>query len=183
MRNQIMRHLRQAYGLRPADEMDLPPALSPERLLALHKLGIKWIGHYPNDLDWLNKDVSLSHGDKIRNQPGDSAKAIVLASDHTTITGHAHRGEYASRTIFTMSGIKTIEAWLVACTCWIDGRVPGQADRRQWQNGCAIVRYTDDWYNLNTVLIKEDKALLGMRLYEGRDRLDDLRKALPDWNW
>lgn len=183
MRKALMTHLRAAYGLKPADEMELPAALSPERLLALHRLGIEWVGHYPNGAVWLNDHVKLEHGAVARNQPGATARAVVESSDVSTLFGHCHRRERASRTLHLHGGARDITAVSPGCACRIDGAVPGVKDRQNWQQGAAVVDYTDEDHSSALVEIRNGRALFGGEVYEARDRIGDLRDDLPDWNW
>ena len=185
MRLQVMKHLRAAYGLRAADEMDLPPMLTPQRLLALHKLGIEWHGDYPNDEDWLNDNLTVCHGDTYRGGPGDSAKTIVMKTDTNVITGHAHRQELASRTLFLREGVKTIEVHCVGCACRIDGVVPGKKSKQEWQQGCGVAFYEidGDLYSFTPIPIRDGKMVWNGQVFTARDCLADLRRDLPDWNW
>ena len=183
MRKALMTHLRAAYGLKPADEMELPAALSPERLLALHRLGIEWIGHYPNGEVWLNDQLRLEHGAVARNQPGATARAVVDSTDASTLFGHCHRRERASRTLHLQTGPRDITAVSPGCACRVDGAVPGVKDRQNWQQGAAIVDYTDDDHSTALVEIRNGRAICGGEVYEARDRVGDLRADLPDWNW
>ena len=184
MKNSVITHLRAAYGLRPADELDLPASLSPERLLALHNLGIEWVGGYPNDEQWLGTKLRLSHGNKAQ-KPFATVQAIVNGSDTSHIVGHIHRREMASRTRFLSTGIETIRAYCPGCLCRIDGPVPGVSNRQQWQQGCAIVDYAPDGeaFSLYDIEIKDGRAIWDSHLFAHRDRLEDLRADMPDYRW
>ena len=177
-------HLREAHELRAADEMDLPPAMSVQRLLALHKLGIEWIGGYPDDEDWLNDHICLAHGDTARS-PGNTAKAITGETDCVKIVGHVHRAEMAIRTVHTRDGNKTALCCCVPCLCKANGEVPGSDNRDDWQNGIAIVDYEADGtgYSIDMIPIVDGVAIWNGQRFEGRDRLEDLRKDLPGWQW
>jgi len=185
MRAAIMTHLRAAYGLRPADEMDLPPALSPQRLLALHRLGIEWIGDYPKDADWLNDRVQLLHGNVARSAPGDTAKAIVRNADSTKIFGHAHRVEWVSWTEERRDRNHPRVGFCPGCTCRIDWQVPGHKPNQRWQQGMALVDYEPDgeMFGIAPILIDEGRAMWDGKRFEARDRMRDLGRDLPDWNW
>jgi len=184
MDDAIITHLRAAYDLRAADEMELPPALSMPKLLALHKLGIEWVDNYPDGEAWLNDRIRLSHGDIARGNPGDTAKAVVRDADTTEIFGHVHRIEWVSRTKWDRGGNHPIIGVCAGCTCWIDGRVPGKTARQQWQNGCAIVEYkASGEYSIFPIRIDRGVALWNGKEFQGQDRLEDLRKDLPGWRW
>ena len=185
MNKQVLTHLRAASDLRPADEMDLPPALTPQRLLALHKLGIEWHGDYPDDEHWLGQGLKLAHGDIARGEPGATTAAIIKKAYTSEIVGHIHRREMASRTIYEQGRARTITAYCPGCVCRIDGIVPGTRSKQQWQQGLAIVEYNPagDQVSRYDIEISDGIALWGGKQYEGRDRVSDLPGDLPGWNW
>ena len=169
----IVTHLKTAYDLRAADELSLPPALSVPRLLALHRLGIVWIGSYPQDVDWLNEDLRASHGKIARSQPGATARAIVEQAETSEIVGHIHRMESASKTIHRRNKVRVIQAHCLGCMCHIDGRLPSTkgGDREQWQQGFAVIDYDPNGivYNYTPVMVQEGKAVWNGQLFVARD--------------
>jgi hypothetical protein len=183
MRKSIMKHLRHAYGLRAADEMHLPPALSPERLLALHELGIEWIGDYPNDVDWINDDLMLYHGETTSQRFSGMANTLFRKYGVSVIFAHNHRSELARRTIYYRGGSKVLTAYSPGCACRTDGTVPARTKRENWQKGLGIVWYTEDRFDIQDLVVKDRSVIYGNQLIEARDRLEDLREAWPEWNW
>ena len=185
MRDAVIKHLTAAYELRAVDELELPPAMSLPRLLALHQIGAEWIGDYPDEAGWLNDNVRLSHGDRAQ-VPGNTTKAVVQLADVTEIVGHIHRIEWTSRTKFVRDGQEEIAAFCPGCACWTDGRVPGKRGRQQWQNGCAVIDYDPygTMYAITPVVISDgQRAIWGGRLIEARERLPDLQRDVPDWQF
>jgi len=185
MRDAITKHLTAAYELRAVDELELPPAMSLPRLLALHQLGAEWVGDYPDEAGWLNDAVRLSHGDRAQ-VPGNTTKAVVQVADVTEIIGHIHRIEWTSRTKFVREGQEEIAAFCPGCACWTDGRVPGKRGRQQWQNGCAVIDYDryGTMYAITPVVIADARrAIWSGQLFEARERLGDLHRDVPDWNF
>ena len=148
MEKAIIRHLGAAYDLRAADELELPPALSVPRLLALHKLGIEWVPNYPDDLDWINDGISVSHGELSRSVPGETARAVVKAADESAIVGHTHQVEMASRTLHVRGGERTITAVSPGCCCHIDGRVPASKSKMHTQPTAEKSRMHLGWRTL-----------------------------------
>jgi len=185
MEDVLSAHLQAAYGLKAADELDLPPAMSIPKLLALHELGIEWIGNYPDDGDWLNETLRLSHGDTAQSAPGSTARAMVSDSDTTEVFGHVHRIEWVSRTKRTRDEQQVLAGFCPGCACLTDGSVPGSTKQRQWQNGCAIVDYEVNGrrFSITPVVIEDGRAIWDGQLFEARDRLPDLQAAYPGWNW
>jgi len=183
MRKATLTHFKAAYELRPADELHLPPALSPERLMGLHALGIEWVGDYPNEEHWLHDGLRVVHGATIRQPPGATARAIVEESDVSTAFFHAHRRELASRTIYVRGKARPISAFSPGCLCRIDEIVPGTKKRQNWQQGMALIDYTDAQQSPYMIEIHDGTALWDRRQFVTRDRLADLRRDMPDWNW
>jgi hypothetical protein len=183
MENAIKTHLRAAYGLRPADEMHLPAALTPKRLLALDKLAIEWVGEYPDGEDWLNDDLRLVHGDIAKSTPGATARYYTDKRDVSTIYGHIHRREMVARTVYRRGQVQTITALCPGCLCRVDGVVPGKKAKQNWQQGLAIVDYDEQRHTAYPVEIRDGVCLWDGKRIEGRDRLADLRRDAPDWAW
>ena len=45
------------------------------------------------------------------------------------------------------------------CTCEVSGSVPGSGSDQDWHQGCAVLTYTDDWFNVELVYIQDGRAL------------------------
>jgi hypothetical protein len=163
----LAKHLQSAYDLRAADELDMPPALSIQRLLALESLNIRWAGNYPDDGDWLNDGVRLSHGEIAQATPGSTARAVIDGSDSSEIFGHVHRLEMVSRVVRTRGVARPVMGVCVGCACRTDGVVPSAKSRMAWQNGCAIVDYdTDgDGHSVFPIPIDDGRAIWDGRVY------------------
>lgn len=182
MRKAIMKHLRAAYGLRPADEFHLPPTLSPQRLLALHKLGIDWIGKYPDDLDWLAPELMVYHGDIIRSA---SAEAIRYVEKNlvSVLYGHTHRSQLHRKTYWKGGRPVTLTAYSPGCCCRIDGAVPAKSKRNNWQNGLGVIEQVGGRFSIVDIPVYDGKAIAYGQEFTGRDRLEELRADIPEWNW
>lgn len=169
----IANHLRSAYDLRAADELELPPSLSVPRLLALHRLGIVWIGDYPQDVDWLNDGLRTNHGRIAGTPPGATARAIVEQAETSEIVGHVHRAESASRAIHRRNKERVIRAHCLGCMCHIDGRLPSAkgGDREQWQQGFAVVDYDPNGiaYSYTSVLVEDGRTVHNGQWFTARD--------------
>lgn len=167
-----------AYGLRPTDELHLPPPLSTERLLSLESLGVNYIKGYPDNSKWLNKNVLVKHGDVVRAGPGDSAKAVVSKTTYTTVFGHVHRREFVSRRLKSQSGDVFQNAICPGCACHIDGRVPGSTADQQWQQGLAVIEYTSTKENISMIAIDEGEAIYNGQVYKARNRDKEIDKMI-----
>jgi hypothetical protein len=179
----IVTHLIAAYDLRPADEMALPPALSAPRLLGLEKLGIEWVGGYPDAAVWLTDDLRCVHGDVARANPGDTAKAVVQKSPVSVVMGHIHRIEMATRSEYRRGGkMGTITTMCPGCLCRVDGEVPGHQRGQHWQQGFGTVVYeeTGDLMTMYATPLRDGRAVWEGQVLEGRDQINALRR---DTGW
>lgn len=183
MQDSIKKHLRPAYGLKPADEMHRPPSMSPERLLALDVLGIHWRGQYPNDYEWLNLDLVMQHGNTARGKIGSTAAAIVAASDTSSLNAHIHRQESASRTIHTRDGRKDITAHCIRAACRIDGTVPPARIRENWQQGFAIVDYDETGHQFYDISVRDHCAIWMGERFTAQDRLPAIQADFPQFKF
>ena len=174
----IVQNMRQAYKLRAVDEMHLPPALSVARLLALHSIGVDYVGAYPDNGYWLNDNVFMTHGDTVRAGPGDTAKAIVNKTAFTTIFGHIHRRESVTRRLKIHGEDLIYSAFCPGCACRIDGVVPGSKSGDQWQNGIAIIEYTQETENIIPIAILNGAMIYNGQRWTGRDREVEVNKFL-----
>ena len=166
----LVNHLKAAYGLRPADELELPPSMSIPRLLALHRLGIHYSDAYPDGEHWLTDRLLCIHGNVTRNRSGATVQAALKDYDVSVIFGHIHRMEMALRTKYDRKGAYTIGAYSPGCLCRVDGAVPGRKKRQNWQQGVAVVQFEGREQHVELVEIRDGKALFGGKLFEGKDR-------------
>ena len=178
MGDMIVAYMRAAYGLRPVDEIELPPSLSVERLLALHSLRVEYVKGYPDNYKWVNQNVMIRHGDTVRAGPGDSAKAVVNKTTYTTIFGHVHRTELVTRRIKTRDGDIIQKAFCPGCACHTDGRVPGSTSDQQWQQGLAVMEFTDTSENIVSIPISEGKAIYNGSILVARARDAEIEKMI-----
>jgi hypothetical protein len=183
MPNYLTAHCMAAYGLKAADQIDLPPALSPPHLLGLKQLGIEWVGQYPDDLSLLNPNLQCYHGERASAVPGGTARAVL--SDFPTIStvfAHAHRREKASQTNWQGAHVQnTVEAHGIGCLC--NKYTPAKSVRNNWQQSCAIVDYDDTDYSIYDLEMRGGKLIWNGQRIAGRDRVDDLRQDLPAYPW
>lgn len=164
MKAAIARHLSAAYELRAVDELELPPALSVPKLLALHKLGIRWVGDFPLGVEWLNEGIRLTHGDGQL-----AAKSVANAVDTTEVYGHAHRVEMFGRAVRTRGKSRVVLGCCIGCACHVDGRVPGSKLRQQWHQGCALIDYNvgGSEFTIHPIVIDNGVAVWDRKVIRG----------------
>jgi hypothetical protein len=183
METQITKHLVEAYQLRSADNLDAAPVMGMDNLLGLSRMGVKLVAEYPGGDVWLNETTRIIHGLKVRGGAGQTAAAVVKDANETTIFGHIHKFEAASRTIRTRDGsTRTITAYSPGCLCHIDGRVPGSNRDAQWQQGAAVVWYNDDFSHIAHINIQDGVGYYNGDIYVGHDYTSDLREE-TDWDF
>ena len=164
----MLAHMNQAYGLKPADQLNGHPVLSVPNLLGLERMGVGWIGGYPNGEHWIGNDCVIVHGHTVRSGPGATASAVVKDASVTTGFGHAHRIENVFMTSWDRHGPKIVSAFCPGCVCRIDGAVPGVKARTDWQQGFAIVQSVDeDAPRATTYPIFNGRAVYNDRLFTG----------------
>jgi hypothetical protein len=142
-----------AFGLRRADAPAGWPVLSVPNLLAMDTLGVEYLSGYPANEFWLNDNLRVIHGIKVRSA-GSTAQAVVDDERVSSIFGHVHRIELVHRTAHLRHGPATRLAVTPGCLCRTDGAVPstksGQdlmgrplTQAENWQQGMAIVDFED----------------------------------------
>jgi hypothetical protein len=174
----MITHLMAAYGLKTGDGVRFP-VLSVQNLLGLDKLGIEYIGGYPNNQTYAGC-VRVIHGDLARKGSTETVKALVSDSQETVIMGHIHKIEWASRTIKERNRIRTVSAFSPGCLCRIDYVVPGHSRNQQWQQGAAVVEWDGDEFAITPIVIQDGRAIYQGRVYGSRAVLPHLNKDTED---
>jgi len=164
-------HMKEAYGLRAIDELELPPAMSIPKLMAFHQLGIEYEDRkYPSEVEvW--PGLKLIHGETANNKPLKTADRILQERTKSALFGHVHRREMATKR--TEAG--EVFAASPGCLCRVDGMVPGSTERSNWQQGIVMVTYDDGLMSLEFIPITNGVALHNGYKYTSRDRLEELR--------
>jgi len=175
----ILRQMLMAYELGTADNPEIP-VLSIPNLLSLDKIGVKYIGGYPDGELWINDSIVCTHGSRVNAKSGRTVSAIIDEINSTHIFGHIHRIETASRTIYSRDGYKTIQAHSPGCLCRIDGVVPGKKKKQNWQQGLSVVNSTSEFHQIVSVPIDNGSAIFNNKIYNGSDYK---QKLSNDTNW
>jgi hypothetical protein len=185
MPKMLITHMLAAHGLHTATDVKVP-VLSMEMLLGLPGLKIEYLGRYPHNEDWMGP-VRLIHGDVAKKGSTDTVKAVSAHAEEPTIQGHIHKREWASRTIRSKGGIRSVDVVSPGCLCRVDYVVPGHSQGQQWQQGAAVVEWDGDDYAITPIAIQDGKAIYNGKIYKARDVLSSLNKdtdAIRDgWNF
>lgn len=175
MQNFIETNAKSAFGLKMAGMPESWPVMSLPNLLRLDELGITYHDAYPTAHVWINNTLRAEHGTKV-NSNGSTGQKYMNETPHISRAfGHTHRLEAISRTTYDRAGKIRSMAINPGCLCRVDGAVPGVHGAigingrpaqvfEDWQQGIAVVRYTDDDFRVDLVQIED-----GMTVYQGEE--------------
>ncbi len=143
--NTVVRQMKQAYQLRPADDPQGPPLMSLERLIGAEQLGIKLSAEYPHGEVWLGRACRASHGWLVRSGSGSTVAAAANELRCNEIFGHIHRAELAYKTFWAIEGPRTYYAASPGTLASLDpNRVPAHSSRNNWQQAAMRIEYEED---------------------------------------
>lgn len=184
MYKMLVDNLIAAYELRPADNMKGPAVLSPENLLGLASLDIKYVGPYPDGQVWINENLCIEHGTLARAGSGDTTRALLNTTRYSVLVGHIHRLEKAGGTVHAYDRERTYVAGSPGCLCKTDGTVPAQKKKQNWQQGFAYIEYYggNKDYADHLMSIYGGRCLFDGRTFNGQDYIAELQGA-TDWKF
>jgi hypothetical protein len=160
----FLNHLKAAHGLSKANTVAEHPTFSLPYLLGLKDLGIEWRGDYPDGSFYLNDVLEFGHGTIVRGGGGETAKAVLKDMDHSYCYGHVHRFEQRCHTVHKRDGSQEVRmAFSPGTIARIDGAVPANSKRNDWQQGLAVVSYSQTEFDLEMMPINE-----GVMWYRGK---------------
>ena len=168
----INKQIPYAYGLSSPDGL---PVLSVPHILGLEQMAIRYIGRYPKSEFYIGDNLRAIHGEVVRAKSGATAGAVLEDAQASTIFGHVHRAEFASRTVFDKDGARTITAFSPGCLCRIDGTVPAAKSQMNWQQGIGVVDFSERFVAPVAIPIDNGSAMFGGKVYTGQDYLEQLR--------
>ena len=165
----IITNTASAHRLKPANLPESPPLLSVESMLRLPELGVEYIGEYPRGEYWLNENFSIIHGNIVGARSGQTVMKMLDSPRSTVMQGHVHRMESAHVTAHSIGKSVTYGAHSIGTLARIDGVVPSNAAKENWQNGFAVVEYTDKLFQVHQINIFGGKMILNGKLYSHAD--------------
>ena len=165
MIDSIVQNTIQAYGIKPANEPDVPPIVSVPYMLGLHKIGVEYIGNYPHGGFYINDNLVCIHGNKVGPKSGQSIMKMLDSPRISVIQGHVHRLEMGHKTVWSHGQPKIYQAVSLGTLARIDGIVPGAGTRYNWQQGFGIVEYDSDRFQIDSVGIYDGKAIFKGKFY------------------
>lgn len=154
--------------------------LTIQYLARYEELGVEMVDGYPNAALWLEDNLKVTHGTNVK-KGGSNAAKYLAEEDETTIYGHTHRIELASKTVATRLGHRVISAASPGCLARIDGYVPGihySVDNQgrtvpkaeDWQSGLLIVEHNPHNHDITPVRFQDRRMRLYGKLYQLAER-------------
>lgn len=187
MKSMIAKSLPFAYGLKPVEDditIDVPPALSLRNLLQLDRLAVDFDSNPSSDVEWLNNNFGVCHGDVIRQVPGATARIYAEKYRHSIAFFHTHRAE--SVTLTTESSF-VATAINPGCMCRLDGIVPGSKKSSTWSNGFLIADYDNgDMVTFTPVQVMDGFALYDRTMFQANQEsyiIEKLGEMFGRWKW
>jgi predicted phosphodiesterase len=175
LQNFVEINAKSAFGLKRAGWPDEWPVMSIPYLLRLDELKVTYHDAYPNAHVWINNNLRAEHGTKV-NSNGSTAQRYLNETPHVSrLFGHTHRQEVVQRTTWDRMGKIRSQAINPGCLCRVDGAVPGVHSSigangkpatyyEDWQQGAAVIRYTDDEFFVELVQFDDGKTF-----YQGQE--------------
>jgi hypothetical protein len=172
LQNFITNNALAAFGIKRANMPETWPVMSLPHVLRLDELDVVYIDAWPAGEYWINDNLRAIHGHIVRSG-GSTANAVVKDNPTvSTIMGHIHRIETHYTTKHTRTGPARSAAISPGCLCRVDGAVPSMkggtgVDGRpavhweDWQQGLAVVKYTDDRFFVTTHQIVDGTTVVG----------------------
>lgn len=180
----VTNNMINAWGLQSVKDFKegSVPTMSISNLLSLDELGIQYIGPYPDGEFWINDNIKAEHGNIARNKPQETARAILGRVRSSTVFGHVHRREVASKNEYRRDGFVTYTAECFGCMCHLDGRVPSHEQKHQWNQGMGLVWYEpgNGLFRTEHIPIHEGKIIYGREVLEGKP---NVRAMEADCGW
>jgi len=180
MKKMLINHLIAGYNLRPAGDMDSPPAMSIPNLLGLEDMGVTWWGNYPKDEVWITPKLRCRHGNTAKKGGGTTSKSILKDTFVSEVYGHSHRFEYSCKTVKTANGMETFRAFSPGTIAKIDGSVPSNSSEEDWQQGLGLIYYDEIDFNIVPISINNGRCIFDDRVFVGEEHIVRLNE---DTGW
>lgn len=177
MQNFIETNAVSAFGLKKAGLPESWPVMSMPNLLRLDELDIGYADAYPAAHVWINDKLKVEHGTKANSNGSTMQKYLRDEPHFSRAAGHSHRLELNTRTTYDRMG--RIQSFGInpGCLCRVDGAVPSVhgavgADGRHaevfedWQQGLAVIRYTEDEIYPSIVPIIDGRAFFEGQVFQ-----------------
>lgn len=167
-----------AYQLKPAHELEGPALLSLPRLLGLDVMpGVDWYPGWP-DASWEFGDAIFEHGDALSGIPGATVGKVLKDAVKSTIFGHVHRAERATKHVKGMAD--PIIAATPGGACRKE-TVPGATLKRNWSIGAFYLTFVDGKLKEPEHISHENgETYFRGERYHGEDYILRMGKEMPE---
>lgn len=135
LQKSLLKMLKPAYKLVPADDLGGEPLLSIPRLLGLASIKTRWVGGYPDSYVTIN-GIRFSHGNAVRSGSGKTTTYLAMGAAGSHFFGHIHRHELAVKYLPELD--KQVWIGSPGCACR-KGAAPGSSVDTNWQMGAFLV--------------------------------------------
>lgn len=176
----VKKYMYEAYKLSPVNSKNDSGLFSIENLLDLDSLFINWIPDYPRNSVWLNEKLVVNHGIFANSKSGKTVTTILDKTDTSSISGHNHRVELASKRVHLKDKSEVNIAVSTGCLCKTDGTVPSNQRQENWQQGVTHVTYNDEFFTVTPLLINNGILPFGPHIIKGKDRTAEISKDI-EW--
>jgi hypothetical protein len=165
--NFVIDNAKASFALKQANSPEAWPVLSVPHLCRLDEVGVEYIPGYPAGNLWLNQNLRIIHGYKVKSN-GTTSDRYLDSEKVSVIYGHIHRREWTERTRQDHNGPATVMAASPGCLARTDGVVPGvhsgqdldgrpMSFQENWQQGFAVVDFNSDGrFSYQQVAIHQD---------------------------
>lgn len=128
-------------------------------LLGLTEMHWNWIPAGQQSKVELIPKLITKHGNVVRKWSGWSGQGEWQKYGKGGLSGHVHR----MGAFYNMDQNGSQSWHEIGCTCSLS---PDYMCDPNWQQGCAVVSYTDNWYSVEPIFIECGKSMWRGQIYE-----------------
>jgi len=182
MPNYIIDNAAAAHGLTRGYDQSKPlfrekPALEVSNLLRMADHNVNYTAAFPGGDVWLNKSKTLVFAHENGKMTREERATLFHGHDHKvhqTWRTVWHNGKQRRRGIVGVGCLARVDEIIDAFERRMRSAIPASGVRMNWQQGFAIVHYTDNCdagdVSVQTVQINDGVAWVGDKRYEARPR-------------
>lgn len=174
--DKVVRHMKAAYQLKPATELELDEPMSVQRMIGMDTLGIDYIDGYPNNEIYHGDYLRCIHGSVALQGYNASVNKMTANASISTVFGHIHRLEFVVKTVDDIDGVRYVTMASPGCLCRIDYTVPGHKRGTNWNQGFGVAHFGGKNPQIELIPVRNGKALYNGIEYTGYDYVEELKK-------
>jgi hypothetical protein len=182
----ITTHLLAAHQLLALAGQFSMPTLDLPTLLDLEGLGVEYVANYPEAETFVGP-ARCTHGNVVKGRSPKTVDAILQKANDSTIIGHIHRAEMATKIVRQGGKDRLIWALCPGALCRLDYVVPGHTLGQSWNQGIAEIVWDEEDVYPALIPIHQGRAIYQGLVFEGSNRLQDLNEDItashPEFGW